>query len=60
MSELQRQILALISSFAVCSLDAIHAQLAVRHGARAIAGALASLRLAGKIEVVEPRKYRAL
>ncbi len=54
------KILAIIACFSVCSLDAIHAELAGKHTARDIMGALQSLKQTGKIAIVEPRKYRAL
>ena len=57
---LAEKILAIISRFPVCSLDAIHAELAAKYSARDIMGALQSLKQTGKIAIVEARKYRAI
>jgi len=57
---LAQQVYDLIAKFDMCSLDAIHAQFGAKRGDKGVTNVLYVLRCAGKIVMVEPRKYRAL
>ena len=57
---LAEKILAIITRFPVCSLDAIHTEFSEKYSPRDIMCALQSLKQTGKIAIVEARKYLAL